>query len=468
MENNNSTPSRWLPILLAVSIFMQMLDATILNTALPQMAVDLHESPLNMQSAVISYAVTLALLMPLNSYLCDRYGTKKVFTASMTLFVVGSLMCAAAPNLGMLVLARVVQGMGGAMLMPVPRLVIIRAYEKTELLRIMNFVIMPALLGPIMGPLVGGYLVQYASWHWVFLINIPIGVVGVMMTWRVMPDFYAPDGLPPRFDVLGFLLFSAAAVGLSLSVEMLTHPGAHWFSLVTAVFGLAALWLYWRHALHDEQVLYPIRLCLVRTFRLGIIGNLLSRLGMAAVPFLLPLLLQVAFGRSASIAGWTLAPVALAALLTKPVVKPIINRFGYRNVLIWNTRFIGLLIISLSVPTAATPLWALIPVLFVLGMCNSLQYSSMNTLTIADLRPQQTGSGNSLMAVNQQLAIGFGIALGAVLLNWFSKHHDRTASLHDAFRYTFWIIGSITFLSSWVFTRLHPHDGQNLIAPRQQ
>ena len=459
-----ATPSRWLPLLLAVCIFMQMLDATVLNTALPQMAADLQQSPLNMQSAVISYALTLALFMPMSGYLTDRYGTKKVFSVSMALFVLGSLMCAAAPNLPLLVFARVVQGMGGAMMVPVPRLIILRAYDKAELINRMNFIVMPALLGPIAGPLVGGYLVEYASWHWVFLINVPIGLAGIVWAAKIMPNFSAPEGSVPHFDLTGFLLFGAAAVGLSLSVELLMHPGARLFSALCGTGGLAALWCYWRHARHDgDLALYPPRLRLVRTFRLGILGNLISRLGMGAMPFLMPLLLQVAFMRSASVSGQMLAPVALAALLTKPFVKPLIVRFGYRRVLIWNTRIIGLLIMSMALPDASTPVWLIVPVLLVLGMCNSLQYSSMNTLTLADLRPQMEGSGNSLMAVNQQLAISFGIALGALLLNFFGSGNPRTGNVHQAFQYTFLVIGTITFCASWVFVYLHPKDGSNLV-----
>ncbi|MDO4641178.1 MAG: DHA2 family efflux MFS transporter permease subunit [Neisseria sp.] len=458
----SSKPHKHLPFLLALSIFMQMLDATILNTALPKMALDLHESPLNMQSAVISYALTLALLMPLSGYLCDRYGTRKVFAVAMGLFVAGSLMAAAAPNLNMLVIARVVQGMGGSMLMPVPRLVVIRAYEKNRLLSVMNYIIMPALLGPVLGPLVGGYLVEYANWHWIFLINVPIGAIGILLTLKILPDFYSPENKVSRFDVSGFLLFAAGAVLLSFAMETLTRPGAYRFAIAAAIPGIIAFWLYLQHAKHNEQALYPLHLIQVRTFRLGISGNLACRLGMAAVPFLLPLLLQVVFGKSPAESGWTLAPIALAALLTKPLVKPLIERAGYRNTLIWNTRIIGVVIMLLSFPTAQTPFWLLIPLLFFLGMCNSLQYSAMNTLTIADLRPQQTGSGNSLMTVNQQLAISLGIALGALLLNRFSIPEISNGDLHNAFRYTFWVIGAITFASAQIFTHLHKYDGGNL------
>lgn len=463
----NTAPSRYLPALLALAIFMQMLDATILNTALPKMAQDLRESPLHMHSAIISYALTLALLMPLSGYLCDRYGTRKTFAHALNLFILGSVVCAGAPSLSLLILGRVIQGMGGAMLVPVPRLIVLRAYDKTRFLPLMNYIIMPALLGPVLGPLVGGYLVEYASWHWIFLINVPVGLAALWMTLRIMPDLRAANGETPHFDRTGFLLFGAGAVSLSLAVELTIYPDARPAAALSALAGILALLRYWRHAeKHRDRALYPPQLRLVRTFRLGLLGNLLSRLGMAAVPFLLPLLLQVAFGRSATHAGWTLAPVALAAISSKPFLRGIIGGLGYRRTLIWNTRIIGLLIMSLALPTAATPPWLLIPLLFTLGFCNSVQYAGMNALTIADLRPLQTGSGNSLMAVNQQLAISFGIALGALLLNLFGAGLPEGAPIHRAFRHTFILIGGITFCSSWVFTRLHPRDGDNLLQKR--
>ncbi|UOO80908.1 DHA2 family efflux MFS transporter permease subunit [Uruburuella testudinis] len=455
-----SPPSRWLPLLLAVAIFMQMLDTTILNTALPKMAADLNESPLNMQSAVIAYALTLALLIPLSGYLVDRFGTKKVFIASMALFMLGSAMCAAAPNLPMLIVARVVQGIGGSMLVPVPRLTLLRVYDKSQLLNAINYAVMPALLGPILGPLVGGYLVDYASWHWIFLLNLPIGALGMFMALKIMPDV---KGEKNQLDLVGFVLFAAGATALSLSVEMVTHPGAAIFSLLLAAGSGAAAWLYWKHADRDDAPLYARNLFQVRTYRLGLAGNLFSRLGMSSVPFLLPLLFQVAFGFSASLSGWLIAPIALASLLTKPVIKPIIAHFGYRRVLVANTRILGILIMCLAIPSADTPLWLWMILLLFIGTSNSLQFSAMNTLTIADLRPYQTGSGNSLMAVNQQLAISFGIALGALILNFLSKSSIGTANLHSAFRYTFIYIGAVTFISGWIFTGLHGSDGENLV-----
>ena len=453
-------PSRWLPLLLAVAIFMQMLDTTILNTALPKMALDLNESPLNMQSAVIAYALTLALLIPLSGYLADRFGTRSVFIASMGIFVLGSILCAAAPNLSMLLVARVIQGIGGSMLVPVPRLTLLRVYDKSQLLNAINYAVMPALIGPVLGPLVGGYLVDYASWHWIFLINVPIGIAGMVFAFKVMPDLKGEG--KEHFDVVGFLLFAAAACSLSLSVEIVTHPGTRFFAMLMALSGAAALWLYWQHAKRDDAPLYARNLFQVRTFRLGLAGNLFSRLGISSVPFLLPLLFQLAFGFSASLSGWLLAPIAIASILVKPLIKPLMGYFGYRRVLVANTRLLGCLMMCLAIPSAHTPLWLWAALLFVVGMGNSLQFSAMNTLTVADLRSFQTGSGNSLMAVNQQLAMSFGIALGALILQFLSQSSIATDNLHTAFRYTFIYLGAITFISSWIFVGLDNRDGRNL------
>ncbi|MFC3874118.1 MFS transporter [Neisseria musculi] len=453
-------PSKYLPLLLAVAIFMQMLDTTILNTALPAMAAGLNESPLNMQSAVIAYVLTLALLIPLSGYLADRFGTRNVFVAALGLFMAGSLLCAAAPNLPMLVLARVVQGLGGSMLAPVPRLTLMRAYSKAQLLNAINYAVMPALIGPILGPLVGGYLVEYASWHWIFLINLPIGALGIWLSLKVMPNIKGEKG---RFDTVGFLLFAAAACALSLSVEIITHPRALPFSGLLSAFGASALWLYRIHATHSKNPIYADHLFQVRTFRIGLGGNLASRLGISSAPFLLALMFQVALGFSAGLSGWLLAPMALASLLAKPLIKPLMTRLGYRRVLIGNTRILGLLIATLALPPADAAWWVWVLLLSGIGLCNSIQFSAMNTLTIADLRPHQTGSGNSLMAVNQQLAIALGIALGALMLQWFSRNIPAGGNLHTAFRCTFAATGAVTFVSGLIFARLHRSDGRNLV-----
>ncbi len=455
----STQPSRFLSLLLALAIFMQMLDSTILNTALPSIAQDLNQSPLQMQAAVIAYSLTLALIMPLSGWLSDRYGTKRVFIAAMSVFMAGSLLCAVASSLPMLVFARVVQGMGGTMLAPTPRMVVMQAYDKSRLINVMNYIVMPALIGPIIGPIVGGYLVEYATWHWIFLINLPFGFIAIATAIRIMSNFKKEQNQP--FDLLGFLLFGGGALGLSFAVETAQHAQAAWFSSLTALFSLCAWFGYWQHAKQHPSPLYNLQLLSVRTFRLGLISNLFCRLGMSCLPFLLPLLVQLGLGRSPSQAGWVLAPLAAASIMVKPAIKPIITRLGYRRTLVINTCLIGLLTLALTIPDAHAPLWHLLPILLLLGACNSIQFTSMNTLTLADLRPQQAGSGSSLMTVNQQLAISFGTAIGAAWLQFFAQHNP--SSLHTAFRYTFWAISSMTLLSSLTFLRLHWRDGSNLV-----
>lgn len=456
-------PSRLLPLLLAAAVFMQMLDSTVLNTALPLIAADLHQSPLNMQSAVVSYALTLAMLMPASAYLSERFGTRQVFSAAMLVFVAGSLLCALAPSLPMLVLARVIQGAGGAMLAPAPRQILMQAYDKNRLLGMMNFVVMPALLGPVVGPLLGAYLAEYAGWHWIFLINVPFGLAAAWLARTVMPDFRG-EGTIPAFDLAGFLLFGGAAAGLSVAVEIMHFPRYGAFAALLALLSLLAVAAYWRHAARAAQPLYSPQLLRVRTYRIGLSGNFASRLGVSALPFLLPLLLQVAFAYSATAAGWALAPIALASIAAKPAIRPLMLRFGYRRVLVANTLLLGVLIMLLALPDTHTPLWLLLPLLLALGLSNSIQFTAMNTLTLADLAPVQAGSGASLMTVNQQLAIGFGTAIGASLLQYFSTLAPLGGDVHAAFRCTFAAVGVLTLLSAAVFARLRPADGSNLVA----
>lgn len=458
--------SPFLPVLLAIAIFMQQLDSTILNTALPAMAKDLGESPLNMQSTIIAYALTLAIMMPLSGFLSDRIGTRYLFMSSLVIFVLGSLLCAVASNLHLLIIARIIQGIGGAMLTPVARLTMVQAYDRSRLITIMNYALMPALIGPVLGPIVGGYLVDYASWHWIFLLNLPIGLIGLVATWYLMPNF---SQKVDHFDGVGFALFAMSAFCLSLAFETMSHPTSLLFSLLMIFAGIMAMTTYIIHARHaGNHALYPASLLAVRTFRLGLAGNLVSRLGMSSLPLLLPLLFQVAFGFSAVNAGWLLMPIAIAAIVAKPVLKPVMQRFGYRRTLTMNTRIIGILILSLALVSPNTPQWLLLLQLFILGAANSLQFTGMNTITLADLRPTQASSGTSLMGVNQQLALSFGIAIGALLLQNLSRTHFVGTNISLAFRITFVVLGTFTFASSWIFARLHPMDGDNLLPQRKK
>lgn len=451
-----------LPIILATSIFMQMLDSTILNTSLPAIAKDLNESPLNMQNAIISYVLTLALLMPVSGFLADKFGTKKVFIVALALFAIGSLFCSVSQNLTQLVLSRVLQGVGGSLMTPVGRLTLIKTYPKNELVKAMNYAIVPALIGPVLGPLVGGYLVDYLTWHWIFLINLPIAFIGIVMSLKYLPD-YRSETLD--FDLKGFLIFGAASFLLSISLEFLGNT-IHITPILVALFlGFLMLYYYYRHAKKDENPIFPLDLFQVRTFRVGILGNLVTRLGISSVPLLLPLMIQIAYGQSAVTSGWIVAPMALTAMFGKSVVIGILERFGYRNTLMTNTLLIGSMICALAIPGIESSIYWHVPIIALLGFFNSIQFTSMNSISISDLRNYHTTSGNSLISVNQQLAIGFGVAFGLILLKLFEGDVQLVqGEIQQAFRYTFLVIGSLTMLSALVFRRLHFRDGENLRA----
>lgn len=451
---------KFLPAILAISIFMQMLDSTILNTSLPAIASDLKESPINMQNAIVAYVLTLALFMPVSGFLADKFGTKKVFIFSLVLFSIGSLFCAVSQTLTQLVFSRVVQGVGGSLMTPVGRLALIRTYDKDELLVAMNYAIIPALIGPVLGPLIGGYLVVYLSWHWIFLINIPIGIVGIFLGWKYMPDYKNKDSF---FDLKGFLIFASASILLSVSLEVLGNEKHVTPVLLVLILSFLLLYFYYRHAKKTENPIFPLSLFLVRTFRIGILGNLITRIGISSVPLLIPLLLQVAYGKSAVISGWIVAPMAITAMFGKGAVIKILNRIGYKNTLRLNTTIIGALIMCFAIPGVNTSIYWFVPIVAVLGFFNSIQFTAMNTLAIADLREKQTSSGNSLLSVNQQLAIGFGIAFGLLVLKIFEAQTQLIqGEIHYAFRYTFMVVGLLTIFSGFVFRRLHTTDGNNL------
>ncbi|ULT41324.1 MFS transporter [Niabella defluvii] len=353
-----------LPAILATAIFMQMLDSTILNTSLPSIAKDLDESPLNMQNAIIGYVLTLALLMPVSGFLADKFGTKKVFIFSLAMFSIGSLFCSLSQNLTQLVISRVIQGIGGSLMTPVGKLALIKTFPKNELLKAMNFAIIPALIGPVLGPLVGGYMVDYLSWHWIFLMNIPIGVIGILLSLKFMPVYKSPI---IDFDLKGFLIFGAASLLLSMALELFGSTVTNTPVLLVTSLGFLMVYFYYRHAKRDSNPIFPLNLFKVRTFRVGILGNLATRLGISSIPLLIPMMIQIAYGKSAVTSGWMVAPMALTAMFGKSTVISILNRFGYRSTLMTNTFVIGILICCLAIPDVHHSIYWYIPIIAVLG-----------------------------------------------------------------------------------------------------
>ncbi|ALU27653.1 multidrug transporter subunit MdtD [Myroides odoratimimus] len=456
---------KYLPWLGALAIFMQALDATILNTGLPSIAKSLGESPLGMQSIIVSYTLTVALLIPLSGWLADRFGTKKIFILAVGLFTLGSVFCSMSATLDQLVLARIFQAVGGAMMVPVARLTLIYAYPKNQLLKVINFITIPGLIGPMLGPAVGGFLVEKLSWHWIFLINVPVGVIAVLFARKIIPNFTNTVG---RFDLLGWVLFSGGLTTLTLVIEKWNSPTISSVQLIT-LFIVAMLMgvAYVFYARMTKEPLIKLSLFKITTLRLGLIGNLITRFGIGGMPLMIPLLLQVGYGYSAMYAGMMMIPQALSNLVSRNFVVPIVRRFGYRSTLITNTVLTGLLISCFFFITPTTPYWVIILLMIGNGAFNAIQFTSMNTISLADLDQDTSSEGNSLLSVTQQLAVSLGISLSAMVLMLFQNSQiAESGDKIGVFRYTFLVMGLITILSSLVFTNLSKDAGSSMSGVR--
>ncbi|GAA0714964.1 multidrug transporter subunit MdtD [Dokdonella soli] len=440
--------------LVALGVFMQMLDSTIVNTALPSMAASLGESPLRMQSVVIAYALTMAMLIPASGWLADRFGTRRVFFSAIALFTLGSLLCAQSHSLGQIAASRVVQGVGGAMLLPVGRLAVLRSVPRGDFLAAMSFVTIPGLIGPLIGPTLGGWLVQAASWHWIFLINLPVGLIAGIATLRFMPDARSAVA---RFDLGGYLMLSFSMVALSLSLDGLSELGLrHATVLMLLIFGMASFVAYWLHATRAPKPLFPLGLFGVHTYRVGVLGNLFSRIGSGSMPFLIPLLLQVSLGYSPMEAGLMMIPVALAGMVSKRMVVPLVREFGYRRVLLCNTILVGLAMASFALISPTQPMWLRLIQLAFFGMVNSLQFTAMNTITLRDLEGDLASGGNSLLSMVMMLSMSLGVATASGLLAAFAGvfGSEHGAAALPAFHATFVCVGLVTAASAWIFWQL--------------
>ncbi len=441
--------------LVAIGFFMQTLDATIINTALPAMAASLGESPLRMQSVVVAYSLTMAMLIPASGWLADRFGTRRVFMLAIALFTLGSLLCALSRGLGPLVASRVLQGLGGALLLPVGRLAVLRTFPRGEFLQAMSFVAIPGLIGPLLGPTLGGWIVEFTTWHWIFLINLPVGLIGLAATRLFMPDAHVER--PARFDLGGYLLLAFGMVAISLGIEGASELGLRQGgTLVLVVFGFAALVVYWLHAARHATPLFSPHLFGVRTLSVGLLGNLFCRLGSGAMPYLIPVSLQLSLGYSPLHAGLMMLPTALAGMAMKRVAAPLILRFGYRHVLVANTAIIGLLMASFALAAPGEPVWVRVLQLVAFGAFNSLQFTAMNTITLKDLDDASASSGNSLLSMVQMLAMSLGVAAAGAVLAGFTNAFggaDAGATL-EAFRATFVAMGLVTLASAAIFWQL--------------
>ncbi len=449
--------------MVAAALFMEQLDATIVNTAIPSIAASLQVTPLSLKSIVSSYILSLAVGIPVSGWMADRFGTRRVFAIAIVVFTAASVLCGLSMNTPMMIGARLLQGLGGAMMMPVGRLAIIRTFPKAELLGAMNFVIIPALIGPLLGPTVGGLIVHLASWRVIFFINIPVGLVALYLVYRFMPDYRAEQRRP--LDVKGLILFSSGTAMLSWLLEIFgEHTLPPWWSAGLLAISLGLLTAYGLHATRTEFPLLRLALFRIRTFRISVLGGFVTRLGIGGLPFLLPLLYQVGMGFPAWKSGLLMMPAAMAAMGMKLVSQKLLRRFGYRQILVVNTVCIGMTISLFATVGPGTSPAFIVMVGLMQGFFNSMQFSSMNSLAYADVDDPDSSMASTMSSSFQQLSMSFGLAVGSLVAGWYLGKVPQTnqAMVVNALHHAFLTLAVITALSSVTFWRLRREDGESI------
>ena len=441
---------------------MESLDTTILNTAVPAISAALGVPPLSMKAVLASYTLSLAVFIPISGWMADRYGTRRVFASAIGLFTLGSFLCGISSDIHLLVACRILQGCGGAMMVPVGRLTLVRTFAKPDLLRMMSFVSIPALVAPMLGPIAGGLIVGYFHWRVIFFLNIPIGLTGLILVYRHLPDYREANS--HSLDMVGFILFGSGIALLSYVLEIF---GEHSLSGLE-MCGLLALSaaLLAGYALHARTLAFPLldlKLFAIRTFRAAVSGSFLTRLGIGGVPFLLPLLYQVGLGFTPIESGLLVMPQAISAMCMKTIMPGLLRRVGYRGVLISNTLILGILLMVFATIGLRTPVWLILLQAFGYGAFTSLQYTSMNTLVYADISEEDASGASSIASTMQQMSISFGVAAAGLATALFvpGSHSNPSEMIHGIHE-ALLALGLSTIVSTLVFRSLKSGDGDDV------
>jgi EmrB/QacA subfamily drug resistance transporter len=454
-----------IPLIVACALFMENMDSTVLATSLPAIAADIGEHPLALKFALTSYLVSLAIFIPISGWVADKYGSRTVFAWAIVVFLAGSLACAASTSLAFFVVARFVQGIGGAMMVPVGRLVLLKSVGKADLVAALNYLTMPALIGPIIGPPLGGLITQYFNWRGIFLINVPISMVGLYLVLKHIPNI-KEDELP-RLDLRGFVLLG---VGLSLLMLGISALGGHllpWsLTAVSIALGLAALALYVRHARGVDDPIADLRLTAIPTFRAGVVGGSLFRIGMGATPLLMPLLFQLGFGLDPFHSGLITCCAAIGAMFMKTLTLRVLQQYGFRQVLVWNALIASAAVALYGTFTANTPHLIVIPVLIVTGCMRSLHFTALNAISFADIPRESMRSASSMQSMSQRLAQSLGVALGAYALELSSRAHGHDQVVAADFWPAFAFVAVIACSSVLFNVELAPGAGAELARRR--
>lgn len=462
MRRMDALAKKMTPWIVATALFMETLDSSIISTAIPKMALDFHIDPINLKVALTCYLLALAIFIPISGWVADKFGTKKTFLSAISLFTVSSLLCGLSHNLMELVFARVLQGIGGALMTPVGRLILVKTFSKSELLRAMTFVTIPGLIGPTLGPVVGGFITTFFSWEWIFYVNIPVGIFGGYLARRYILDYQSAKVAP--FDILGFLILGLSLAGLAFGFESIGQGmmSVHYICVLLAAAFTALLAYAW-YARSIPHPAVDLRLFSVRTFRINVLGGFCCRLGLGGTPFLLPLLFQIGFGLLPIYSGLLISPIAIAMLSIKPWVKKILARFGFKKTLIVNACLVSVSIMSLALINRTTPYGLIVLLTLIYGLLSSLQFSCMNVLTYVDLDSKDQSTGTSIASTMMQLSWSFGIGLAALWMRIFSGPEHRIIPGHIApFRDTFLMMGLVVLLSLISFAKLKKTDGASM------
>jgi len=455
-----ATAKRLLPWLVAVGFFMESLDTTILNTAVPAIALALKVPPLSMKAVLASYTLSLAVFIPISGWMANRFGTRRVFASAIGIFTLGSFLCGLSSDIHVLVACRVLQGCGGAMMLPVGRLTMVRTFAKSELIGAMSLVAIPGLIGPMLGPLLGGLIIAYFHWSVIFFVNIPIGLCGLVLVYRHLPNYREQRNYP--LDIVGLVLFGSGVSLLSYVLEVFGETSLSGREILGLLaISAALLGAYGLHTVRTPHPLLRLGLMRIRSFRVAMTGNMFTRLGIGGIPFLLPLLYQVGLGFTPIQSGLLIMPQALAAMTLKLTMPMILKRFGYRRVLIINTVALGLMIFLFSTIEAVTPVWVIVLMAFAYGFLTSLQYTSMNTLAYADVNERQASSASTIASTVQQMAVSFGIAAASLAAAFFvpDRIHSTEAEMIHGIHLALLVLGGLTIASTIVFNELRTGDG---------
>ncbi|KTD66389.1 multidrug efflux protein [Legionella santicrucis] len=447
----------------ALAMFMEAVDTTIINTAIPVMARSLDVDPIDLKLALISYLLSLAIFIPISGWVADKFGIKAVFITALTVFTLSSIWCGFTHNLWELICARIAQGVGGSFTVPIGRLIIFRTSKRHELITKMTMVIMVASVGMMLGPLLGGIITYRFSWRWIFWVNIPVGILTIGLASKLLPSF-SPRQVPP-LDKLGFVLFGSGLAVLTFGLSMFSESNITItqtsMMLITAVLLLGG---YTRHSYKRKHPIVQVELLYTRTFCISVLGNLLTRLSFGGIPFLLPLLLQIGLGYSSSLSGLLLTPIALGVFLVKPFSVYILRWLGYKNLLMINTFLVSLSLLSFFSINTNSSIYDIAILTFAYGFLVSLQYTGMNSLAYANINENDLSAATSIMSTIQQLSQSFGLAVSAILIDFFTyKYSVHQAFSVKIFHDTFITLGILTFFSGIIFTFLKKEDGLELI-----